>query len=262
MDLGLKDRVALVTGAGSPRGFGKGIALTLAREGCDVIVMDMIPDWAQQTAKEIEAIGRQAMAIQANITSNSEVNEGVKAALARFSRIDILVNNAGQTTPPKPFVEKTEEDWAADIEVIFKGPLKVTRAVLPHMLSQKSGRIIFIAAGVSVFGLANASLYAASKGAIASFVKSLAKEVIKNGIWVNGVAPGLGDTNFLRTSKILKTQDTPPEFLESATQRIPLGRVITPQDIGTMVAYLASEVASGIVGSIIDVDGGQIISQG
>src|SRR4030042_535951 len=120
MYLGLKGKVALVTGAGSQTGFGKGIALTLAKEGCDIIVIDKDGEGAKKTAAEIEALGRQSMALQADVTKSTEVNKAVKTALGKFGKIDILVNNAGASTPPKSFVEKTEEEWEPDINLNLK----------------------------------------------------------------------------------------------------------------------------------------------
>ena len=111
MDFGLKDKVALVTGAGSQTGFGKGIAMTLAREGCHIVIIDQNLEGAKQTAAEIEATGRKAIAYKADISKSDEVNDAVHAALRELGRIDILVNDAGMATPPKPFVDKTEEEF-------------------------------------------------------------------------------------------------------------------------------------------------------
>jgi NAD(P)-dependent dehydrogenase (short-subunit alcohol dehydrogenase family) len=259
MDLGLKGKVALVTGAGSQTGFGKGIALTLAKEGCSVIVIDKDFEGAQKTAAEIERLGREALALIADVTSSAEVNSAVKTALAKFGQIDILVNNAGASTPPKPFAEKTEEEWEPDIKLNLKAVFICTKAVLPQMLERKSGKIINISSGVGTMGLANSSIYSAAKAGVMAFTKALAKEVIGKGINVNSVSPGLGDTGFLRSSKVLKTAETPPEFIKHVNMDIPVGRMTTPQDIGSMVAFLASDVSSDIVGQVFDVDGGKII---
>jgi NAD(P)-dependent dehydrogenase (short-subunit alcohol dehydrogenase family) len=259
MDLGLKDKVALVTGAGSQIGFGKGIALTLAREGCDIIIIDKDLEGAKKTAAEVQAAGRKALAFQADVTRSAEVNNAVKAALAKFGRIDILVNNAGASTPPKPFVQKTEAEWDPDIDINLRSVLICTKAVLPQMLERKSGGIINISSGVGTMGLANSSIYSAAKAGVMAFTKALAKEVIASGVHVNSVSPGLGDTGFLRSSKVLKTAETPPEFLKHVSADIPVGRMTTPQDIGNMVAFLASDVSSDIVGQVFDVDGGKII---
>jgi NAD(P)-dependent dehydrogenase (short-subunit alcohol dehydrogenase family) len=259
MDLGLKGRVAMVTGAGSQTGFGKGIALTLASEGCNVIIVDKDLDGAKKTALEIKASGRQSLALKADVTKSAEVNDAVKAALAKFGRIDILVNNAGASTPPKPFVAKTEEEWEPDINLNLKAVLICTKAVLPQMLERKSGWIINISSGVGTMGLANSSVYSAAKAGVMAFTKALAKEVIASGVHVNSVSPGLGDTGFLRSSNVLKTAETPPEFIKHVSMDIPVGRMTTPRDIGNMVAFLASDVSSDIVGQVIDVDGGKII---
>ncbi len=260
MDLGLKDRVALVTGGGSQTGFGKGIALALAKEGCDIIIIDKDLEGAKKTAAEVEALGRKAVALEADVTKSAQVNGAVKNALERFGRIDILVNDAGAATPPKPFVEKTEAEWEPDININLKGVLICTRAVLPQMLERKSGKIINISSGVGRYGMANSAVYSAAKGGVVAFTRSLAKEVIGSGVYVNSISPGLGDTNFLRTSGILKTAETPPEFLKHVSADIPVGRMTTPQDIGNMVAFLASDVSSDIVGQVFDVDGGKIIA--
>jgi NAD(P)-dependent dehydrogenase (short-subunit alcohol dehydrogenase family) len=259
MDLGLKGRVAVVTGAGSQTGFGKGIALTLAGEGCDVIIIDKDLDGAKKTAADVEKLGRRSLALKADVTRSAEVNGAVNTALAKFGRIDILVNNAGMSTPPKPFVAKTEAEWDPDIDINLRSVLICTRAVLPQMLERKSGWIINISSGVGTMGLANSSVYSAAKAGVMAFTKSLAKEVIGSGVHVNSVSPGLGDTGFLRSSNVLKTAETPPEFIKHVSMDIPVGRMTTPRDIGNMVAFLASDVSSDIVGQVFDVDGGKII---
>ncbi|OGO00467.1 MAG: hypothetical protein A2Y90_05325 [Chloroflexi bacterium RBG_13_52_12] len=257
--MGLKGKVALVTGAGSQTGFGKGIALTLAKEGCDIIVIDKDGEGAKKTAAEIEALGRQSMALQADVTKSAEVNKAVKTALGKFGKIDILVNNAGASTPPKSFVEKTEEEWEPDINLNLKAVFICTKAVLPQMLERKSGKIINISSGVGTMGLANSSIYSAAKAGVMAFTKALAKEVIGKGVNVNSVSPGLGDTGFLRSSNVIKTVETPPEFTKHVNMDIPVGRMTTPQDIGSMTAFLASDVSGDIVGQVFDVDGGKII---
>ena len=259
MDLGLKDKVSLVTGGGSQTGFGKGIALTLAQEGCDVIIIDKDREGAKKTASEVAFTGRKAVAFQVDVTESNEVHKAVKSALDEFGRIDILVNNAGASTPPKAFIDKTEDEWEPDIDLNLRAVLICTKAVLPQMLERKRGWIINISSGVGTMGLANSSIYSAAKAGVMAFTKALAKEVIGQGVNVNSVSPGLGDTGFLRSSNVLKTAETPPEFIKHVSADIPVGRMTTPQDIGNMVAFLASEVASDIVGQVFDVDGGKII---
>jgi NAD(P)-dependent dehydrogenase (short-subunit alcohol dehydrogenase family) len=252
MELGLGDKVALVTGAGSQVGFGKGIALTLAKNGCNVIVNDIDEEGIQKTAAEVEALGRKAMAIKADVTKVAEVKAMVKKALEKFGRIDILVNNAGRTTTPTPFWETPEENWEIVINLNIYGVFHCTKAVLPQMLERKSGKIISIASGAGIGGMPRCVHYGATKAAIIAFTKGLSREVISSGINVNAIAPGVGDTNFLVTGNF------PPGEIDRAVAIVPTKRATTPEDVGNMVAYLASDIADQIVGQTFLVDGGHI----
>ena len=256
MDLGLQGKVALVTGAGSQIGFGKAIALTLATEGCDVVVNDVSLDGAKQTAAEVVALGRRASAIRADVASSAEVNEMTRAALAEFGKIDILVNNAGVGLGGGPFVHTDEAAWDRLIGINFKGVLNCSKAVLPQMLTRGSGKIISIASGLGKSGGPNSAVYAATKGAVIAFTKSLAAEVAAHGINVNSVAPGISDTNFLRNPDGALRD---PARLEAVRATIPLGRTTRPQDIANMVAYLASDLAADIVGQTFSVEGGRFM---
>ena len=250
MELSLEGKVALVTGAGSPVGFGRGIALTLAKYGCDIVANDIDIEGAQKTAADVKALGLKALAIKADVTKVAEVKEMVKKALDKFGRIDILVNNAGRTTTPTPFVETPEKNWEIVFNLNIYGTFYCTKAVLPQMIERKKGKIINIASGAGISGMPRCVHYGASKAAIIAFTKGLAKEVIAQGINVNAVAPGVGDTNFLKTGNF------PPGELERAVATVPTRRSTTPEDVGNMVAYLASELANQIVGQTFLVDGG------
>jgi NAD(P)-dependent dehydrogenase (short-subunit alcohol dehydrogenase family) len=250
MDLGLQGKIALVTGAGSQRGFGKAIALTLAKEGCDIVAADRDFEGVKQTVAEIKALGRRATAFKTDVAIGSEVKEMVNAALKEFGRIDILVNNAGVGSPPKPFIEKSEEDWDNDININLKGVLYCTKAVLPQMLSRRSGKIVNIASGAGLTGLAGRSIYSAAKGGVIAFTKALAKEVGPSGINVNCLTPGIGDTNFARNT------NAPPEFMAKVVTTIPMGRAAVPQDVANAVAYFASDVSCYVQGQTLNVNGG------
>jgi 3-oxoacyl-[acyl-carrier protein] reductase len=247
MDLGLRNKVALITGAGSQVGFGKGTALVLAAEGCDVIVNDIDLAGAEQTAAEIKALGRKAVAVKADVTDQAEVNDMVKAALAQFNRIDILVNNAGGMSSPKAFIDMTESDLAKGLDLNFKAMMNCTRAVLPQMLACKSGKIISIASDGGLKGVANGTVYCAAKAAVINFTQSLSKEVITSGINVNCIAPGLGNTNFFK--------NFPSMVVGIAHKMAEEKKSTTPQDIGNTVAFLASDVSIHIIGQCILVSG-------
>lgn len=253
MDLSLKGKVALVTGAGSQIGFGKAIAVTLAKEGCDIIACDKDLKGAEQTAAEIESSGRTAIAVKADITCSDEVNDMVKTSLAKFGRIDILVNNAGAITTPKPFVEKTEVEWDQDINVNLKGVMNCSKAVLSQMISRKSGKIINISSAGAKQAVPRTSSYSAAKAGVVGFTQVLAVEVAPMGIYVNSVAPGVGITNFGGGAPA-------SDAVEKAKERIPLKRMTTPQDIANMVTFLASDVSGNIVGQTIVLDGGESIA--
>ena len=251
MDLGLASKVAIVTGAGSQIGFGRAIALALAKDGCDIIVADIDLDGAKQTSKEIETVGRKAVPIKVDVSNSADVRKMAEAALDRFGKIDILVNNAGACTPPKQFLEMTETESDRDININLKGVLNCTRAVLPHMLERKYGKIVNISSGAAIEGAAVTSVYAAAKAGVMAFTRSIARGVASSGINVNSIAPGLANTGFARQA--------PPEMLNNYKKNIPLGRITEPQDIANTVVFLASDVSVDIVGQTISVDGGVLM---
>jgi NAD(P)-dependent dehydrogenase (short-subunit alcohol dehydrogenase family) len=237
MDLKLKNKVALVTGTGSQIGYGKGIALALAREKCDIISADIDLKGARQTATEVEALGRKALALKVDVRNRDDVDDMVKKGLEKFDRIDILINNAGVSSKWKLFVEMTREDWDYDIGVNLYGQMNVAQAVLPHMISRKSGRIINTSGGQGIPGI---SLYGASKGAVIQWTRALAREVAPYGIIVSVYSPGLGATG-------LTAND--PREMESLAKASPLGRLCTPEDVGPVVAFMASELSNYFAGS-------------
>jgi len=264
MDLGLKNKVALVTGAGSQIGFGKGITLCLGKEGCDVIVVDIDLEGAKKTAAELEALGRNAIALKADITSSQEVDAMVKAGLDKFGKIDILVNNAGKARTPT-LVEATEEDWHINVDVNLKGTWHCCRAVLPQMLERKNGKIVNVSSVIKYSFVSSvrsmvktghpartgSTLYLAAKAGIIGLTRSLAAEVGPSGINVNAIVPGLGDTGLYTELGGLA-----PMIKEFFSSNAPMRRLTTPQDIGNTVVFLVSDNASDITGQTIQVDSG------
>jgi 3-oxoacyl-[acyl-carrier protein] reductase len=240
MDLRLKDKIALVTGAGSQIGYGKTIAVTLADEGCDVIAADIDLEGAEKTAALVRESGRKALAVKVDVIEQEEVDAMVKQSIDAFGRIDILVNNAGSSSELRPFLEMTEEDWNFDIGVNLLGQMRVARAVLPHMISRKYGRIINTSGGQ---GIPSISVYGAAKAGVVMFTQALAREVAQYGIIVNAVGPGLGKTGLVYRA--------PEEFLESERQRSVLKRLCTPEDVAPVVAFLASDRCSYMAGQLV-----------
>ena len=249
MDLGLKDKVALITGAGSQTGFGKGMALALAREGCDLVVCDMDIAGAEKTAEEVRAAGRKAMALKMDITNTSEVADGVKAALKEFGKIDILINNAGVGTEPKPFVESTEAEWDTNININLRGTMNVTKAVLPRMIERKTGRIISMSSTAGLSGMSTGGVYGAAKAGVTLFTNALAKEVAEYNITVNCMAPGAGATNFHKASNF------PQESIDQFAKMAEAGMTTTPEELGNVAAFLSSDAARKINGQCIRVSG-------
>jgi NAD(P)-dependent dehydrogenase (short-subunit alcohol dehydrogenase family) len=237
MDLKLKDKIVLITGTGSQIGYGKGIAMTLAQEGCDIISADIDLKGATQTAAEVEALGRKALALKVDVTNRDSVDDMVKKSLERFGRIDILVNNAGVSSVWKPFVNMTKKDWDYDIQVNLYGQMNVAQSVLPHMIARKAGRIINTSGGQGIPGI---SLYGAAKGAIVQWSRALAKEVAPQGVIVGVYSPGLGATG-------LTAKD--PRDMKDMAKMMPMGRLCTPADVGPLVAFLASELSNYFIGS-------------
>ncbi|MCK4273431.1 MAG: glucose 1-dehydrogenase [Dehalococcoidales bacterium] len=264
MDLGLKDKVALVTGAGSQIGFGKAICQTLAKEGCDVVVNDIDLENAQKTADEVKALGRKTMAVKADVTKKAEVDAMVNKVLAEFGRIDILCNVAGGIIHKDnvPIDEQDPAVWEKQLRLNLIGTMNVTQAVIPQMRKQKYGVIVNIGSGSTHQYQMGVGTYAMSKYAIDLFTKQLAFVEGKNDIRVNCVAPGPAPTNF---GAILRedTPNLPPEEMEKMRAAMlgtfPLGRMGTATDMANATVLLASDATSYITGQVLHVSGGSVM---
>jgi 3-oxoacyl-[acyl-carrier protein] reductase len=247
--MSLKDKVAIITGAG--RGIGKAIALTLAREEANIIVNDINTEIAQNVADEIKGMGRRALVIQADISVAREVNQMVALSMREFGRIDILINNAS-IIKRGTIEELSEEDWEKVINVNLKGTFHCMKSVVGIMKKQKYGKIVNISSIVGKIGdLASAPCYGASKAGIACLGKSLARELAPFNINVNVVAPHAIETEMSR--------EWPEEKRKSIIAGIPLGRMGEPEDVAEAVAFLVSDKAKFITGEVLDVNGGSLM---
>ena len=244
---GLNGSTIIVTGAAS--GIGRATATRLAEEGAIVAIFDLDSDGGSQAAQEIEKQAGQARAFAVDITQQNSVEAAVETVEREIGAIDGLVNNAGWDVA-RNFLETDLALWRKVIEINLVGPLIVTRAVLSRMQERGRGRVVSIASDAGRVGSSGEAVYAACKGGIISFSKSVARELARTGITLNIVAPGPTDTplfaNFDETGKLAKA-------LERA---IPMGRLGQPADFPGIIAFLLSDDAAFITGQTISVSGG------
>ena len=253
MDLGLKDRVAIVTGGGT--GIGRAEVLALAAEGCRVAVVgNRHPEEAKRVAESVERGGGKAIALQADVSDSLQVQEMVRRVLAAYARIDILVNNAGIAGAPyagTPIVDSDEKYWDMMLAVHARGTYLCTKHVAPHLIERGWGRIVNTSSVHGrVGGRPGLANYGAAKAAIAAFTQTAARELGPYGITVNVVAPGLIMTERLATI-------FSPDAMRAMTDQVPLGRAARPEEVAAVVAFLSSEAASYVNGAMIDVNGGR-----
>ena len=272
---GLADKVALVTGAGGEHGIGRAIALRMAREGADVVVNDVTEQphqrhgsgWRglRQVASEIEALGRSALPVVADVSDSAQVAGMVDQALERFGHVDVLVNNAG-SVPGRdrvPLVDLDEEAWDEVQRVNVKGTFLCCRSVARAMLDRgQGGRIIVISSVSGKAGRPRFTAYAAAKAALIGFTRSLALELAPHSINVNAICPGMVETERLGqiAASLAPEGQSADDYLQEMVREqatvVPLGRTGQPADIASMAAFLASAESDYITGQSFNVSGG------
>jgi NAD(P)-dependent dehydrogenase (short-subunit alcohol dehydrogenase family) len=245
----LKDRVAMITGAGS--GIGRGIAVRMAQEGADIVAIDINPEGIKDTAIEVTSLGRKALTLTANVALREEVEKAVQEALSVFEKIDILVNNAG-IERSATVIKITDQQWDAVIDVNLKGVFHCTQVVAKQMVEKGYGRIINISSIAGKVGLFGSVNYCAAKAGVLGITRVTALELAKKNINVNAICPGPIDTPLFR--------NIPEGFRQQMVDAVPKGRVGTPQDIANLALFLASEEADYITGQAINCDGGWLMT--
>ena len=247
----LNSQVAVVTGAG--RGLGKEIALALASAGADIGMMARTKSQLEETAREIQAYGRKALVIPIDVAKSEEVDHAIEHVTQNLGPVDILVNNAG-ITEQKPLVKMSDEDWHRVMGINIDGPFFLCRAVGRGMIERKKGKIINIGSVLGMVGYKRFASYSTSKGALLQFTRTLALEWAKYNINVNAIALGW----FLTEMNAEAMSDE--KIRETHVSRIPLGRLGHAREIGPLAIYLASPASDFMTGSVIVMDGGELVN--
>ncbi len=273
----LEGKVALVTGAGGERGFGRAIANRLADEGADVVVNDVALNpygaaegWGglEAVASEIAAKGRSSLAVAADVSESAQVDRMVREALERFGRIDILVNNAGSRPGPDrvPLIELTEEAFDDVQRVNVRGTFLCTRAVARHMVERGGGgKVIVIASTAGKRGMPRYAAYTASKFALVGFTQSAAHELGRHGVNVNAICPGLADTErALHIAEAVRPSGVSAaghlhRMKRDRAEANPMGRITEARDVARMAAFFASSESDYLTGLAVSVSGGDVM---
>ena len=243
----LTDQVAIVTGGA--RGIGKAITMGLASFGANIVVADILLREAEETAAEIEKLGRKAIAVKVDVTRRRDIDRMVRKTIKEFGKIDILVNNAGILKIGEP-EDISEADWDKVMAVNLKGYFLCAQIAGREMIKRKQGKIINVASIAGKIAFSKAAAYNSSKGGVILLTESLADDWAKHNIRVNAIAPGLIETAM--TKDFLANK----EFVEMVKAKVPLSRVGKPEEIAGAVIFLASEASSYVTGEVVDIDGG------
>lgn len=244
--LPLDGRVALVTGGG--RGMGRAHCLELARRGARVAVVELDGDAAQAVADEVEAAGGEALALAVDVTDRAAVEAAVARTAERWGRLDVVVSNAGLVNDETTLEQTDDDAWHRMLAVNLDGLLHVSRAALPWLRRSPAGRIVVISSSFALTPAGHSHAYMVAKGALLTFAKSLALELAPEGILVNAVAPGS-----------IRTRMIPDPERELQLYPIPVGRLAEPEEVSTLVAFLAGDESSFVTGQVLSPNGGAAV---
>jgi 2-hydroxycyclohexanecarboxyl-CoA dehydrogenase len=260
MELGLAGKTVIVTGGAS--NVGRGIVLAFAREGSNIVIADIDGVQGQKTARLARRQGAKVVVVETDVTDPEQCQTMVRRTLDKFGRLDILVNCVGWIYD-RLFVEKPREEWVKEVDTNYWSVINCVRAVIDHMIAQKSGKIISLASDAGKIGEYREVVYAGAKGAVIAFSKSLVREVGRYGLNINVVCLGtvppasdeeIGAESMWRSGGLFYKMT--PEVKEKMAKSYPLRRLGTAEDIADAVLFLASDAASWITGQAISVDGG------
>ena len=256
----LKEKVSIVTAAS--RGIGAGVASVLAREGSDLVIASRDSARLEKLARGLEAkYGVSVVPVQADLTKREDVRRIAEAAIRHFGKVDVLAYNTG---PPKPgaFMELSEEDWEYGVRLLLMSAVWITRDVLPHMVERRQGRLIYITSSTLKQPIPTLTLSNVIRISLAGLVKTLAYQLGPYNILVNGIMQGYVDTERVKEVAAARAQRegrSVEDVTREMEKEIPLGRLAKPEEIGELVAFLASDKASYITGSLILIDGGRTL---
>ncbi|MCX5826239.1 MAG: SDR family NAD(P)-dependent oxidoreductase [Deltaproteobacteria bacterium] len=245
----LMGQVAIVTGSG--KGLGWAIAERLAKDGANIVIVEIDRQSGEEKAIAIQRMGREALAIQTDVCKWPDVENMVNKTMAKFKQVDILINNTGIMGPYHPVMEYPEDIWDKVIAVHLKGTFLCCKCVLPIMKDQKSGKVVNMGSVAGKEGNANMSPYATAKAGIIGLTKTLGKEMAPFNVRVNCVSPALIDTDMAR--------EMTPEQRALLTSKIPMGRLGKPEEVAAVVKFLVSDESSFVTGQCYDISGGRSV---
>ena len=254
MNMLLSNKVAIITGGA--RGIGRATALRFAEEGCKPVIVDVRESEAGETLKQIADRKSEGIFVQCDVSDSSQVNKMVDTVISKYGKIDILINNAAVSPPERPFIEITEEEWDRVLGVNLKGAFLCCKAVVPHMMEKKYGKIVNVASLGAIAPSKVIADYCVAKSGLVMLAQCLATNVAEYNICVNSVLPGITRTDF---HDFIRPMDIPKdEYFAKLDKTIPMQRVADPREIADVILFMASDLSRYITGDRILASGGLI----